>query len=79
MEKGFIFISDQLNEIIATFETIEKVLVKKKLEQFIATAKSNYDIAIKDLVYRPGESITELITLETAKRVSQFLVPFLKM
>lgn len=70
-KKDSLFISDQLNEIIATFETIEKG-AGKKLEQFIATAKSNYDIAIKDLVYRPGESITELITLETAKRVSQF-------
>lgn len=64
-------ISDNLNEIITTFEQIEKG-AGKKLEKFMATAKSNYDIAIKDLVYRPGESITELITLETAKRVNQF-------
>jgi phytoene desaturase len=35
-------------------------------------AKSNYDIAIKDLVYRPGESPLELITLQTAKKVNQF-------
>lgn len=66
-----ILISDKLNEIIETFEQIEAG-AGKKLEQFMATAKSNYDIAIKDLVYRPGESITELITLETAKRVNQF-------
>ena len=66
-----IFISDKLNEIVKTFEEIETG-AGKKLEQFMATAKSNYDIAIKDLVYRPGESITELITLETAKRVNQF-------
>lgn len=64
-------ISDNLSEIITTFEQIEKG-AGKKLEKFMATAKSNYDIAIKDLVYRPGESITELITLETAKRVNQF-------
>lgn len=64
-------ISDNLSEIITTFEQIEKG-AGKKLEKFMTTAKSNYDIAIKDLVYRPGESITELITLETAKRVNQF-------
>lgn len=64
-------ISDNLSEIITTFEQIEKG-AGKKLEKFMATAKSNYDIAIKDLVYRPGESITELITLETAKRINQF-------
>lgn len=66
-----ILISDKLNEIVKTFEEIESG-AGKKLEQFMATAKSNYDIAIKDLVYRPGESITELITLETAKRINQF-------
>jgi phytoene desaturase len=35
-------------------------------------AQSNYDIAIKDLVYRPGVSSLELVTLETAKKVNQF-------
>ena len=35
-------------------------------------AKSNYDIAIKDLVYRPGVSPMELITVETAMKVGQF-------
>jgi phytoene desaturase len=66
-----ITIADNLQDIITTFEKIEKG-AGEKLEIFMATAKSNYDIAIKDLVYRPGETITELITLETAKRVNQF-------
>ena len=35
-------------------------------------AKSNYDIAIKNLVYRPGVSPLELITPETAMKVGQF-------
>jgi phytoene desaturase len=67
----FITIADNLAEIIATFETIEKGsgLILKK---FIAQAKSNYDIAIKDLVYRPGVSPLELVTVETAKKVGQF-------
>jgi phytoene desaturase len=67
----FIAIADNLPEIIATFEAIEKGS-GKILQEFINEAKSNYDIAIKDLVYRPGVSPLELITLETAKKVNQF-------
>ena len=67
----FVIIADNLPEIVKTFESIDKGS-GKQLEQFMAEAKSNYDIAIKDLVYRPGESPMELITLETAKKVNQF-------
>ncbi len=67
----FISIADNLPEIVATFDKIE-VESGAILEKFIAEAKSNYDIAIKDLVYRPGVSPLELITLETAKKVGQF-------
>ena len=67
----FISIADNLPEIIATFESVEKGS-GAILEQFMAEARSNYDIAIKDLVYRPGVSPLELITLETAKKVGQF-------
>jgi phytoene desaturase len=38
----------------------------------MARAKSNYDIAIKDLVYRPGVSPLELV-LKTAMKVGEFL------
>ncbi|WP_310556388.1 phytoene desaturase family protein [Flavobacterium sp.] len=68
---NFIAIADNLSEIIDTFECIEAGS-GEKLEKFITDAKSNYDIAIKDLVYRPGESPLELITIETAKKVDQF-------
>ncbi len=67
----FVTIADNLPEIIQTFETIEKGS-GKKLEAFMKEAQSNYDIAIKDLVYRPGVSPLELVTLETAKKVNQF-------
>jgi phytoene desaturase len=43
------------------------------LHKFITEAKSNYDIAIKDLVYRPGVSPLELVTVETTKKIGQFL------
>jgi phytoene desaturase len=68
---NFVTIADNLSEIASTFESIEPGS-GKKLIKFITHAQNNYDIAIKDLVYRPGESIFELITLETAKKVDQF-------
>lgn len=70
-ENDSIDIADNLNDIVTTFESIEKGS-GAKLEKFIGEAKTNYDIAIKELVYRPGDSIIELVTLETAKRVTQF-------
>ncbi|MBA9075208.1 phytoene desaturase [Flavobacterium gossypii] len=69
--KDFVTIADNLEEIAATFETIEKGSAKQ-LRSFMAKAQSNYDIAIKDLVYRPGVSPLELITPETAKKIGQF-------
>lgn len=69
--KEFVTIADNLPDIVAKFESIEKGS-GKVLEAFMAEAKSNYDIAIKDLVYRPGVSPLELVTIETAKKVGQF-------
>jgi len=70
-ENNSIDIADNLTDIMATFESIEKGS-GSKLSSFIEEAKSNYDIAIKDLVYQPGDSLLELITVKTAKRVTQF-------
>ena len=67
----FITIADNLADIIFAFEEIEKGS-GALLNDFMAEAKSNYDIAIKELVYRPGVSPLELITVETAKKVGQF-------
>ncbi len=69
--RDFVTIADNLPEIITTFESIEKDS-GDKLADFMAEAQSNYNIAIKDLVYRPGISPLELVTLETAKKVNQF-------
>ena len=68
----FINIYDNLEEIKTTFEEIEKGS-SAKLETFINQAKSNYDIAIKNLVYRPGISPLELITPQTVLKLNQFL------
>ncbi|KAF2333012.1 phytoene desaturase family protein [Flavobacterium ginsenosidimutans] len=67
----FISIYDNLEDIKSTFESIEKGS-GEKLQNFINQAKSNYDIAIKDLVYRPGVSPLELITPQTALKLNQF-------
>lgn len=67
----FIAIADNLPQIVKDFEAIEKGS-GQVLKEFMAEAKSNYDIAIKELVYRPGVSPLELVTVETAKKVGQF-------
>lgn len=70
-EQDFLDIADNLPAIKEVFEGIEPGS-GKKLQAFMDEAKSNYDIAIKDLVYRPGESPMELVTPQTAMKVGQF-------
>jgi len=70
-ENDFITIEDTLEKICAAFER-EEAGSSKKLKQFMAEAKDNYDIAIKDLVYRPGVSPLELVTPVTMKKIGQF-------
>jgi len=63
-------ISSEINEIYELFEKEEKgssVHLKKFLEQ----AKSNYDVAVRNLVYRPGVSPLELITPKTVTKLNQ--------
>ena len=67
----YVTIADNLTEIMNTFEAIEKGS-GKILEDFMAEARSNYDIAIKKLVYNPGISPLELVTLDTITNVGQF-------
>ena len=67
----YITIEDSLEKIYAAFEK-EEVGSSKKLKKFIANAQDNYDVAIKDLVYRPGVSPLELVTPVTIKKVGQF-------
>jgi len=54
------------------FEAIEKGS-KKKLETFISEAKTNYKIAIGEVVYKMyGNSFFELITINTIKKIKYF-------
>ena len=52
-KEEFITIEDTLEKICKAFED-EEPGSSKKLRKFIAKAENNYDVAIKDLVYRPG-------------------------
>ena len=71
-ENEIIPIGDSLKKIYAVFEK-EEAGSSQKLKKFITSAKDNYEIAIKDLVYRPGLSPLELITPTTIKKVNYFL------
>ena len=70
-EDDAITIEDTMEKICAEFERIEPGSAKI-LQKFMAKAQRNYDIAINKIVYRPGLSPFELITPETAVRVTQF-------
>lgn len=65
-------IGDSLEKIYAAFEE-EEAGSSIPLKRFIKKAADNYDIAIKDLVYRPGISPLELVTPATIKKVGYFL------
>lgn len=60
-----------IDKIYQNFEKVETGS-SEKLKQFIHKAKDNYDIAIKDLVYRPGVSPLELVTPATVTRLGRF-------
>ncbi|WP_412984535.1 phytoene desaturase family protein [Pontimicrobium sp. IMCC45349] len=70
-KEDYITIEDTLQKIYNAFEKEEKGS-SIKLKRFINQAKSNYDIAIKDLVYKPGVSPLELVTTKTIKKLNQF-------
>lgn len=66
-----ITIEDTLEKISRAFER-EEPGSSLKLQKFIDQAQNNYNIAIKELVYRPGISPLELVTPATIKKIGQF-------
>ena len=63
-------IPDNLDQIYSLFEKEEKGS-SLHLKKFLKQAKNNYDVAVKDLVYRPGVSPLELITPKTINKLNQ--------
>jgi phytoene desaturase len=72
-----ITIPGTLNEIYEVFEK-EEPGSSKHLKSFLDSAKFNYEVAINDLVYKPGESITELINFTTLSKANQFFTSISK-
>ena len=70
-------IADNFEAIERTFESIEPGS-GKKLKQFINKAKLNYEIAIKDLVYKPGEHLFEIINSKTILKLYDFILTIKK-
>src|SRR5690606_4484421 len=70
-KKDSIAISSQIEKIYEVFENEEKGS-SEELKKFLKQAQNNYEVAIKDLVYRPGLSPLELISLKTIKKLDQF-------
>lgn len=66
-EKQF-SISANLEQIYALFEQ-EEPGSSRHLKSFLDQAKENYQIAVQDLVYKPGNSPFELVNAKTAARL----------
>ncbi len=64
-------IPDNPQSIIEVFEKIEKG-AGAKLEKFLKKAAFNYEVAMKNLVYKPGISPFELVTAKTISKLGQF-------
>lgn len=65
-------ISPNQKKLFETFEKEEKGS-SLKLKNYLNQCKNNYDIAIKDMVYLPGESPLELVNRKTIGKVRLFL------
>ncbi len=70
-QDDYIDIADNPQSIIETFEKTEPGS-GVHLREFMEKAQSNYKIAMTDLVYNPGKSLLELVSLDTASRLPLF-------
>lgn len=71
-QDDFVDISDSMEKIRASFEAIEPGS-SSQLDNFLKKAENNYEVAIKDLVYKPGLSIFELVSRKTIFEIPQFI------
>ena len=71
-EGNAIAIPDNFEAIQEVFEKTEQGSAKK-LARFMKNAQENYELAIKNLVYQPGQKLTEIITFQTAKKLKLFV------
>ena len=71
-------IGDDLDKIYTLFEKEEKGS-SKYLKDFLKLAENNYNVAVKDLVYRPGVSPLELISPKTVTKLNQLFFDIRKL
>ncbi|MEQ9062905.1 MAG: phytoene desaturase family protein [Vicingaceae bacterium] len=64
-------IPSSLNKLYDIFDQEEKGS-STKLREFLEDARQNYNVAIKELVYKPGISPMELVTPKTISKINQF-------
>ena len=60
-------------EIIKVFEGIEAG-AGKQLEKLLSEASYNYDVAVNDVVYKPGKSPFELVSRKTIPKIGLFIM-----
>lgn len=66
----YVNIQSDLEDIYKLFE-LEQKGSSKYLKEFLDQAKSNYQIAVQDLVYKPGVSPLELVSKESIFKLNQ--------
>lgn len=71
-DNSYLEIADNLEDIYQVFEEEEQGSATQ-LKEFLKKAQFNYEVAIKDLVYKPGVSSLELINLKTVGNLNQFV------
>lgn len=71
-------IEDSIDAIAAKFDIVEAG-AGQALKDFLAEAEDNYNLAIKKLVYKPGQSIFELVTPATVQKIHLFFSTISKM
>ncbi|MFY0652730.1 MAG: phytoene desaturase [Cyclobacteriaceae bacterium] len=78
-EDDKIDIPDSKNELMALFESIEPGS-SAHLEKFLSESKLKYEVGVKDLVYKPSDSITEFLSPKLALDMLRLkaLTPFNK-
>ncbi len=71
-DKETIEVPSSLEELYTLFEKEEKGSADQ-LKIFLDKARYHYDVAINTIVYKPGKSPFELVTLDTVKNAYQFV------
>lgn len=71
-DSSHIDIPDSVADIYDLFER-EEPGSAAHLKSFLKEAEYNYEVAIKDLVYKPGLSPIELVTPQTVTKLNQFV------